>query len=794
MFRKLFGKILNETEKTDEKYYNKHPNSTALSTRNIANANTSQNAYESTNKEWVHDSEILRNKWTDPNNPIAREGMSLFQEFGKANIYKVADAITRIPITFTQHRVYKKNEEPEEHKAANLFWVKMNLQAMLTQAIIDSRNHGIVVYTNNTRKSRYAWESEPIWKLITPLNITVINTNKGVPLDIQGKEQRYLDQIDINLQPNEYIICDPNETKDCMGIPSNWAIWNKLLSLECIGSSIEIFLERLGNGFLHADLPAGTPESIRTTVKNTIKHLRSELGVYTESDGQNKATMNWVAPSISGTFDTTLNQLKNDIAVGAEFPLEWFTNPSTETIQGAVLHRLTEIAHKYDKFIKAVLIFHGIIENFSEVDIDYHIGQATLDLEKNQAAIAANSVIAAKTWLTIDERRKLDGYEPLPNAEGASINPMGKTDRVNTTNDPDKPSFPGVEGTKPDQFERKQLASETRMEQAKEKPKEQKTDTKSLLKAMSERELAELLGLSPSTCHKIKDTLAVENKEYAIKTDSFQRVGNKVHFDHAVILAPHDNLEYEDHIEIQSKDEIRAWYSSEVPKEFYLGVQFAPDHNGSIEVSRSLSVGIIKADSIDEKGFVYGSGTIDLDKVDAILGADNYVHEQIKTKKINLSAGVKVKEEFVDDRTIKRTKLDLRSIMIVPEGRNPNTSIKADAGLIRGKNVVYAGKELGQKAGKNIDVMPVSSNVREIKWFADTKILTVWFMDGSIYDYNMSAIPNYDEVVSLVTKGMASATTEGEANGVRWWVGKNPSFGAAVHEYLSTGMIPYTSR
>jgi hypothetical protein len=74
-----------------------------------------------------------------------------------------------------------------------------------------------------------------------------------------------------------------------------------------------------------------------------------------------------------------------------------------------------------------------------------------------------------------------------------------------------------------------------------------------------------------------------------------------------------------------------------------------------------------------------------------------------------------------------------------------------------------------------------SSNVDRMMWNSDTKLLTISFHDGSVYDYE-----NVERELFLdVAEGNSTCVTNGSNEFGSWTIGKNPSVGAAVHEYLS---------
>jgi hypothetical protein len=87
----------------------------------------------------------------------------------------------------------------------------------------------------------------------------------------------------------------------------------------------------------------------------------------------------------------------------------------------------------------------------------------------------------------------------------------------------------------------------------------------------------------------------------------------------------------------------------------------------------------------------------------------------------------------------------------------------------------------------------VSSNVAAVDYNELTSKLYVAFLNGSEYEYDLSGVSDGVKYAIKIYTGQASCTTKGvsQYNGRRWWVGKNPSVGAAVWKYLRRAAIPY---
>lgn len=90
------------------------------------------------------------------------------------------------------------------------------------------------------------------------------------------------------------------------------------------------------------------------------------------------------------------------------------------------------------------------------------------------------------------------------------------------------------------------------------------------------------------------------------------------------------------------------------------------------------------------------------------------------------------------------------------------------------------------RTGNNPDGLK-SSNVWKYKYDDKKLELTIKFQDGETYTYSDVSKQLYESVVG----GDASCITEGENEWGEWFVGKSPSIGAAVHEYLVNGGVSY---
>lgn len=80
-----------------------------------------------------------------------------------------------------------------------------------------------------------------------------------------------------------------------------------------------------------------------------------------------------------------------------------------------------------------------------------------------------------------------------------------------------------------------------------------------------------------------------------------------------------------------------------------------------------------------------------------------------------------------------------------------------------------------------------SSNIWGTAYDPKTGKMKVRFQGGSEYEYD--GVPA--NIYRAFTKGNARAKTKGKNEYGQWWVGKNPSLGAAMNQYIKQGNFPY---
>lgn len=80
-----------------------------------------------------------------------------------------------------------------------------------------------------------------------------------------------------------------------------------------------------------------------------------------------------------------------------------------------------------------------------------------------------------------------------------------------------------------------------------------------------------------------------------------------------------------------------------------------------------------------------------------------------------------------------------------------------------------------------------SSNVWGAAYDPKSGKMKVRFQGGSEYEYD--GVP--ENIFRAFIKGNASAKTKGRNQYGQWWVGKNPSLGAALNQYIKAGNFNY---
>lgn len=80
-----------------------------------------------------------------------------------------------------------------------------------------------------------------------------------------------------------------------------------------------------------------------------------------------------------------------------------------------------------------------------------------------------------------------------------------------------------------------------------------------------------------------------------------------------------------------------------------------------------------------------------------------------------------------------------------------------------------------------------SSNIWGTNYDPKTGTMKVRFQGGSEYEYD--GVPA--NIYRAFIHGNAAARTKGKNEYGEWWVGKNPSLGAAMNQYIKAGNFPY---
>jgi len=80
-----------------------------------------------------------------------------------------------------------------------------------------------------------------------------------------------------------------------------------------------------------------------------------------------------------------------------------------------------------------------------------------------------------------------------------------------------------------------------------------------------------------------------------------------------------------------------------------------------------------------------------------------------------------------------------------------------------------------------------SSNIWGTQYDEKSGKMKVRFQSGAEYEYD--GVPA--NIYRAFSHGNAAARTNGRNEHGRWWVGKNPSLGAAMNQYIKAGNFPY---
>jgi hypothetical protein len=620
----MFRRKTKTTPKTDTDYKN-----------NQKFSEDEQENYD--DEDYVHVALIILKKAFNVTNYLHRQLVADFNAWQHANIYKIAEHICAEEPVFASPESIN-DEEPIIKKKVLKFWREQRLQEALQKMIEKARLHGWAIYYPINADKLFKGYSGPAWFVYSADEARPMEWLNGHPVvwDIKPTN-KYLDSFRITI--SECVFYDPNNSDDHDGIPEGLAIWDALIDYEFIRDAVNGFDQRLGNGFLTVVAPASTSPTEMTTIKNAIKKIRTRKGLVIRGGMNNEEQSEITYQNMGGAqvdFISHLEKLEDLFSIALGLPKRWIKGDQEGAMESSgkdalqVNIKLRLIFKRWIPFIKNVLIFHNIISDYNAIAIRPGFELEMSEQERIQLDQIKTQTIAAKSWLTEDEKRELDGYPPMTEEQ--------KNEKMNENN------FQIGIGNND------KSNDDTSKNTEKTVQKVEKTDVKSL---------------------KFDDLF--------IKTDSVQINENLYEIQDVPLVLPQEKFyeEYNTTCVRPAAEIAKLFNDPKHPKEFRIGVTPSDDHSSKVplEILKDYSVGTAKFTRIDEEGNIRGNIQVDLKSTEKILGADNWLKQTLQhNENPHTSVALYSRDEINEGKAIERD-LDIRSFVFTRIPRNNNAGV-----------------------------------------------------------------------------------------------------------------------
>jgi len=376
-------------------------------------------------------------------------------------------------------------------------------------------------------------------------------------------------------------------------------------------------------------------------------------------------------------FVSHLNKIEDKMSLALRFPKRWLLGDAEGAMESSgkdalqVNIELKVLFEKYKDYIYALLMFHGLIQSRSDVIIKPAFEMQLSEQERLQLDKLKTDTIAAKAWLTDNEKRELDGYDAI-----------------------DDPAMDSTGAQKEAQQQERDAKANEALSLDKNIPKEKPTSepkprfdsfmqAESFFNTLPVRELASLCNISEGSVSKIRESLK-SAKTPVIKTDALAKmdsvqIADDVYEIQDALLVPvqekyYDSLGY---TAIRSKEAVQqAFDSPATPREFRVGITPNDDHGDSIEVPSDYAIGTARLERMTDEG-IRGTITYDLGKIRDTIGDSNWVEANTK-KGLHIPTSVALRSTDIPIEKNKRLEvdLDIRSFVLTRAPRNANAGGK----------------------------------------------------------------------------------------------------------------------
>jgi hypothetical protein len=632
---------------------------------------------DSNPSRYYHRHTVIQFRTYEIENPNHRIMVSKYCPWVEAGVFKVASHLTMVPPIFALPEA-EGDEEEEEHEGCVKWWSENQGNKILKKCVEKDRQHGWFLYESIRTKlpewylapKAYIWsadEAQPfIWQYGHPVAWEINPTNRE--LMHPG-----------NTSINSSIFYDSNWSDDFDGIPNILPLWDDAIDYIFIQDAINAFDSRYGNGFITIVVPNGTSADEKAAIEEKIQNIRTEMGLVIRGDVEETVEIDWMGMGgVQVDFVSHLEKIEDRMSMALRFPKRWLLGDQEGAMESSgkdalqVNIELKAIFQQYVDFIYALLMYHDVIKSKSEVIIKPAFEMQLSEQEKVELENIKTSTIAMKAWLSIDEKRELDGYDPLTDEQKAELmTMMGGGEEGGESSGALRGGATGGTGGINDQksFTSKRDAFDY---------------VSDFIRNTPISKLSAIMGVSEGSISKIR----AKYDDYAkpvLKTDSYEvkqdavALGNDVFMIKDAILLPSQTKKYGEKECVRSPEAIKkALENPKTPREFRIGVTKFDDHTSRIplEILNENAVGTARIEYMDELGNGRGSITYDLKEADRILGDNNWMREKTESKeKLNTSVALYSVDkphngQFIEDN------LDIRSFIFTRKPRNEGSGGK----------------------------------------------------------------------------------------------------------------------
>lgn len=628
-------------------------------------------------ESYVHIAEIIKQRAVDYTSPADREIVATFHPWQKANIVKISDHVTMETPIFAKPG-YENDEEPKEDEFIASEWGRLRLQEAWNKMMKKARKHGWGLYYPLKESSLPDWWTGPPWEIYSADEAI---PNKSMEKNVLGHPTEWdINPSNIYRKPfkitiNECVYFDPSLSDDFDGIPEGLDIWDDLIDYVFINEAINSFDQRMGNGFMVLVVPTSTSDSEVKNAETKLKNVRTEMGMVVRSDAVDApVTIDWM--NMAGAqvdFVSHLEKIEDRFALSMGFPKRWLLGDSEGAMESSGKDALqvnikTKVIFKqWIPFIKAVLKYHNLISDYSDIVIKPAFEMQLSEQEKISLEQIKTQTIAAKSWLTDDEKRELDGYPPMTEAQ--------KNEKINEN------QFNIGFGQDKEQKEVEEKPPKDPITPSKEQTKSDSFDLLADIftnNSISINQLADITGVSPTTISKIRSkfdadlTPHIKIDSLSIKEDSISIENNRFKIEDIKLVLPQER-KYGVRTCIRTPEAIlKAFNDPKTPKEYRIGVTVSDDHSSKVplEILNENAVGRVILTRVDETGAIRGNIEGNLDEADRVLGSNNWLKNSILQQKYpSTSVALYSVDKPNGDKFIEDN-LDIRSFVFTRNPRN----------------------------------------------------------------------------------------------------------------------------